>query len=140
MSQYYIDIALNEAKKAYNSGEVPVGAVIVKEGVIIARARNKRHSDKDVLAHAEIMAIKKAQKKLKDWRLYNCDMYVTLKPCSMCENIIKESRLMNVYYFADKSVQKNAYQQTKIVKLTSFSTEKMETYTELLTSFFDSKR
>ncbi len=76
--------ALKEAKKAYDKLEVPVGAVIVKDGKIIARAHNIKEAKNDTTKHAEILAIQKASKKLQNWRLNNCEMYVTLEPCSMC--------------------------------------------------------
>lgn len=89
--------ALKEAKKAYNKLEVPVGAVIVKDGKIIARAYNKKEEKCDTTNHAEILAIKKASKKLNSWRLLDCDMYVTLEPCSMCAGALIQSRIRKVY-------------------------------------------
>jgi len=89
--------ALKEAKKAYEKLEVPVGAVIVKEGKIIARAHNLKETKTDTTKHAEILAIQKASKKLKSWRLLDCDMYVTLEPCSMCSGGIINSRIRKVY-------------------------------------------
>lgn len=95
--EYYMNIALNEAKKAYNELEVPVGAIIVKDGKIIARAYNEKEKKNDTTKHAEILAIQKASKKLKNWRLYDCDMYVTLEPCSMCAGALIQARLRKVY-------------------------------------------
>lgn len=92
--------ALKEAKKAYDKKEVPVGAIIVKDGKIIARAHNLRETKKNALAHAEIMCINKACKKLNSWRLENCIMYVTLYPCQMCLGAIKQSRIKKVYFGA----------------------------------------
>jgi tRNA(adenine34) deaminase len=89
--------ALKEAKKAYAIEEIPVGCVIVKDGKVIARGYNKRESLQDVTLHAEIMAIKKACKKLGSWRLEDCDMYVTLEPCPMCSGAIIQSRIKNLY-------------------------------------------
>ena len=89
--------ALKEAKKAYDKLEVPVGCVIVKDGKIIARAHNLKESKKDTTKHAEILAIQKASKKLEAWRLLDCDMYVTLEPCSMCAGAIINSRIRNLY-------------------------------------------
>ena len=89
--------ALKEAKKAYNKLEVPVGAIIVKDGKIIARAYNQKENKKDTTNHAEILAIKKASKKLESWRLLDCDMYVTLEPCSMCAGALIQSRIRKVY-------------------------------------------
>ena len=92
--------ALAEAKKAKAIDEVPVGAVIVYNNQIIARGHNTREKDQSVLGHAEINAIKKASKKIGSWRLEDCDMYVTLEPCSMCSGAIIQSRIKNLYYGA----------------------------------------
>lgn len=97
----YMKEALKEAKKAYEKLEVPVGAVIVKNGKIIARAHNQKETKFDTTKHAEILAIQKASKKLKSWRLIDCDMYVTLEPCSMCAGAIINSRIKKVYIGAN---------------------------------------
>ena len=102
-------------KKAYKKKEIPFAAIIVKNGKIISKAYNKRMKLKSVLAHAEILAIQKATKKLNDWRLNGCDMYVTLKPCLMCESVIKTSRMDNCFYFAEKLDYKKEYNKTKII-------------------------
>lgn len=93
----YMKEALKEAKKAYNKLEIPVGAVIVKDGKIIARAHNQKETKFDTTKHAEILAIQKASKKLGAWRLKDCEMYVTLEPCSMCAGAIINSRIKKVY-------------------------------------------
>lgn len=92
--------ALKEAKKAYEKNEVPVGCVIVKDGKIIARGHNLKEIKCDTTKHAEIIAIQKASKKLKSWRLIDCDMYVTLEPCSMCTGSIIQSRISKLYFGA----------------------------------------
>ena len=89
--------ALKEARKAYDKLEVPVGAVIVKDGKIIARAHNLKETKTDTTKHAEILAIQKASRKLKSWRLLDCDMYVTLEPCSMCAGAMINSRIRKIY-------------------------------------------
>jgi len=89
--------ALKEAEKAYEKEEIPVGAIIVKDGKIIARAHNLKETRKSALEHAEILAIRKASKKLKSWRLLDCEMYVTLEPCTMCMGAIILSRIKKVY-------------------------------------------
>ena len=89
--------ALKEAKKAYEKLEVPVGAIIVKDGKIIARAHNQKETKFDTTKHAEILAIQKASKKLNSWRLLDCEMYVTLEPCSMCAGALINSRIKKVY-------------------------------------------
>ena len=92
----YMKQALKEAYKAYNKLEVPVGAVIVKDDKIIARGFNQKESTNNCIKHAEIVAIEKACKKLKSWRLMGCTMYVTLEPCAMCAGAIIQSRLDKV--------------------------------------------
>ena len=95
--EYYMKQALKEAEKAYRKLEVPVGAVIVKDGKIIARAHNQKETKTDTTKHAEILAIQKASKKLESWRLIDCEMYITLEPCSMCAGAIINSRIKKVY-------------------------------------------
>ena len=97
MEEKFMKEALKEAKKAYNKLEVPVGAVIVKDGQIIARAHNLKETKYDTTKHAEILAIQKASKKLNSWRLIDCEMYVTLEPCSMCAGALINSRIKKVY-------------------------------------------
>ena len=92
----YMKAAIREAKKAYKLDEVPIGCVIVQNDRIIARGYNRRNTDKNTLAHAELSAIKKASKKTGDWRLEDCTMYVTLEPCQMCAGAIVQSRLGKV--------------------------------------------
>ena len=97
MENKFMNLALNEAKKAYNENEVPVGAIIVKDNVVIAKAHNLREKENSSLSHAEILCIKKACKKLQSWRLDGCDMYVTLEPCAMCAGALTQSRINKVY-------------------------------------------
>jgi len=92
----YMKEAIRQAKKAYALGEVPIGCVIVYDGKIIGRGYNRRTIDKNVLAHGEIIAIRKACKKMGDWRLEDCTMYVTLEPCQMCSGAIVQSRMKKV--------------------------------------------
>ena len=92
----YMKMALKQAKKAYELDEVPIGCVIVYEDKVIARGYNRRNTDKNTLAHAEISAIKKASKKLGDWRLEGCTLYVTLEPCQMCAGAIIQARTTRV--------------------------------------------
>ncbi len=89
--------AIKQAKKAYKLLEVPIGCVIVHEGKIIARGYNRRNTDKNTLAHAELTAIRKAAKVLGDWRLEGCTMYVTLEPCQMCAGALVQARIDKVY-------------------------------------------
>lgn len=98
--QFYMKMAIEEAKKAGDIGEVPIGAVIVKNDEIIARSHNLRESKKDPTAHAEYLAIQKASKFLNSWRLEECQLYVTLEPCVMCAGAIVMSRIPHVIYGA----------------------------------------
>lgn len=88
--------ALLQAKKAKEIGEVPIGCVIVQDGKVIGRGYNRRNTDKSTLSHAEITAIRKASKKLNDWRLEDCTLYVTLEPCQMCAGAIVQARVKEV--------------------------------------------
>ncbi|MBQ3414126.1 MAG: tRNA adenosine(34) deaminase TadA [Clostridia bacterium] len=97
LEEKFMKEALKEAKKAYDKLEVPVGCVIVKDGRIIARAHNLKETKLDTTKHAEILAIQKASKKLNSWRLIDCEMYVTLEPCTMCAGAIINSRIKKIY-------------------------------------------
>ena len=92
----YMKEAIRQAKKAYGIGEVPIGCVIVYEDKIIGRGYNRRTIDKNTLAHAELAALRKASRKMGDWRLEGCTMYVTLEPCQMCSGAIVQSRIPRV--------------------------------------------
>jgi tRNA(adenine34) deaminase len=92
----YMKAAILQAKKAYALEEVPIGCVIVRDGKIIARGYNRRNTDKNALAHAELSAIRRASKKTGDWRLEDCTMYVTLEPCQMCAGAIVQARMQRV--------------------------------------------
>ena len=95
-ADYYMKEAIRQAKKAAAMGEVPIGCVIVSEDKIIARGYNRRTTDKNTLAHAELQAVRKASKKLGDWRLEGCTMYVTLEPCQMCAGALVQARMTEV--------------------------------------------
>ena len=96
----YMKLALKQAKKAAKKGEVPVGAVIVRDGKVIAKAYNLREKTHKATAHAEVLAIEEANKKLKSWRLDSCTLYVTIEPCPMCAGTIIQSRIKQVVYGA----------------------------------------
>lgn len=115
----YMREALKEAKKAFKKNEVPVGAVIVKDSKIIARGHNLRETKQDALSHAEIICIHRACKKLANWRLEGCTMYVTLYPCEMCIGAIKQSRINMVYYGAKD--------------------DKIESYDDNITTYYENK-
>ena len=95
-NSYYMKEALKEANKAYEKGETPIGAVIVKNNEIIARAHNLTETLNDCTAHAEVLAIRQASEKLGGWRLVDCDLYVTMEPCIMCSGAIINSRIKNI--------------------------------------------
>lgn len=97
----YMKEAIKQAKKAWEIGEVPIGCVIVFEDKIIGRGYNRRKADKNTLSHAELNAIRKASRKLGDWRLDDCEMYVTLEPCQMCSGAIVQARIRKVYIGCD---------------------------------------
>jgi len=94
--EYFMQEALYEAQKAYELKEVPIGAIVVNQGVIIGRGYNRRNTDKDPFAHGEMMAIKEASLAIGDWRLEECTLYVTLEPCPMCAGAIVQSRIPKV--------------------------------------------
>ena len=143
----FMEIALKEAKKANKKDEVPIGAVIVKDNKVIAKGYNKREKSKNAINHAEIVAIKRACRKLKDWRLENCEMYVTLKPCPMCAGAISNARIKRVYFGAEETNNKdNLCEQifsstrlnhkVELIKLEEYSS----ICSELLSSFFKNHR
>lgn len=98
MKEKYMLMAIDEAKRAFEMGEVPVGAVIVMNDNVIAKAHNKKEKLNCVTKHAEIIAVEKASKILNNWRLNECDLYVTLEPCPMCASAIKQARINHIYY------------------------------------------
>lgn len=134
MKEKYMKIALKQAKKAYENDDVPVGAVIVKDGKIIARAYNKKEKTKDATDHAEIRAIKKACRRVNDWRLTGCVMYVTLKPCVMCMGAIKQARIEKVFYGAPSIVDE------EIANINLIGNVLEEECSNLLRIFFKDKR
>ena len=97
MNQKFLDMAFELAEKAYNLNEVPIGAVIVKNDAVIGCGYNQKESNNSVLKHAELIAIEEASKNLNNWRLEDCDIYITLDPCPMCASAIKQARIKNVY-------------------------------------------
>lgn len=97
-NEYFMKEALKEAKKAYTKEEIPIGAIIVKDGKILSRAYNKREEKMISTAHSEILAIEKACKKLENWRLSDCEIYVTVEPCPMCAGAILNSRMKKLYF------------------------------------------
>ena len=137
MIEKIIETMYKEAIKAYKKGEIPVGALITKNNKIIAKSHNNRQKKHNLLGHAEINCILKAEKRIKDWRLDECEMYVTLSPCSMCETIIEKSRLKKVHFL----VKQPNYNEknSKIVQISDQNNQKEE-YEKLLKSFFERLR
>ena len=145
--KYYMKRAYAEAKKAYAIGEVPIGAVLVKDGVIIARAHNEREKKRSATAHAEMLCIEKACKRLSDWRLDGCEMFVTLEPCPMCAGAIINARIDRVFFGAYD--QKAGAAESKFSILNSgalnWSTEYLggvmaEECEDLIKNFFNERR
>ena len=101
MDERYMRMALDSAREAFRAGETPVGCVIVRDGVVLAQARNRREELRDPTAHAEILAIRQAAEALKNWRLSGATMYVTLEPCPMCAGAISQARLSRLVFGAD---------------------------------------
>lgn len=111
MQEYYMNLAIKEAQKALKIGEMPVGAVIVKNNKVIGKGYNKKEKNKNALMHAEIIAIQKACKKNKDWRLNECEIYVTMEPCVMCMGAIVESRIKKIYCGVQNNKSKKTNEQ-----------------------------
>lgn len=122
-------------KKAIKHNEVPVSCIITKDDKIISKAYNNKITKHDPTAHAEIIAIRKAAKKLKTWNLNECKLYVTLYPCKMCLDVINEARIKEVYYILDNEKEIN-----NNVKITKINSEKNEYFQEELKGFFKNKR
>lgn len=133
MQEKYMREALKEAQKAYDKLEVPVGCVIVKDDKIIARGHNLKETKLDTTKHAEIIAIQKASKKLQSWRLLDCDMYVTLEPCSMCAGAIINSRIKNLYIGAIDEKTGAAGSVLNLFEDFTFN-HKVEVYKDILSS------
>lgn len=131
--KHFMNEALEEAKKAYKKLEVPVGVVIVKNGKVIAKAHNQKEEKNSPIKHAEIIAIEKACKKIKNWRLNDCEMYVTLEPCPMCAGAIINSRMKKVYIGVAQ--QKTGACGSKVNIIEEYSSEtKVETEFGILQS------
>ena len=134
----YLTKIIELSKKSLESGDVPIGAIIVKDGKIIGEGYNTREKNNDVMGHAEINAIKYASKNLNNWNLQGSVMYVTLKPCSMCLGVIRESRVDFVYYLLDKPEKKFEYSRTAIHNFDDENAK--EEYLGILQDFFKKLR
>ena len=147
MKEEYFDLAFKEAEIAYKENEVPVGAVIVKDGKIISFAHNMKEKNNCCLYHAEIIAIKEASKVLNNWRLDDCDIYITLDPCPMCASAIRQARIRNVYSALNNSdnintnILNDIFLTNSINPTVNFSTNLNEFRAKnLLASFFKKQR
>ena len=142
----YMKAALEEAKIAFDNNEVPVGAVIVKDGKIIAKAHNLKRKSNNIVNHAEMIAINKASEYLGDWRLSDCDMYVTLEPCPMCAGAIEQSRIRKIYIGSESNITCNKNVIKEILQNNDYNHRVLIEYVEnkdcskILTSFFANKR
>lgn len=146
MKEEYIKEMIKEAKKSLKSDDVPVGAIIVRNGKIISRGHNEKEKKKNSIKHAEIIAIEKACKKMKTWHLDECELYVTLEPCLMCCGAIIQSRIKKIYYGIEskrfgyiESIgtlfnEKNTHKMCEVINL------KNEESLEILQDFFKNKR
>ena len=134
----YFEETIKLAKKSIKSKDVPIGAIVVKDNVIVGKGYNTREKKQNIMGHAEINAIIRTSKLLNNWNLSNCELYVTLKPCNMCMEIIKQSRIKKVYYLLEKLPNKREYDQTIIEK--SEDGHLTEDYLSILQSFFKNLR
>ena len=137
MKNKYYETLLKEVNKCLKTEDVPVSAIIVKDGKIISKGINNRNKKYKTINHAEIIAINKANRKLKNCFLYDCDLYVTLKPCEMCKKVINNARIRNVFYLLDKPDNKKEYDKTKYV---NDNNKYSGDYQEILSNFFNKMR
>lgn len=143
MNTKFMEMAIKEAEKAFLKEEVPVGCVIVKDGKILSKAHNLKHTKNIAIHHAEILAIQKACQKVGNWRLDDCELYVTLEPCVMCAGAIVQSRIRHVYFGAyDEKV--GFYQNNRIKNLNHYPIVQggilEEECSQLLKKFFSERR
>ena len=147
MNKEFFDLAFDEANKAFKNNEVPIGAIIVKDNNVIASSYNHKEKDNCSISHAEILVIKEASKKLNNWRLEDCSLYVTLDPCPMCASAIKQARIKNVYSALSNSDENNLELISIIFKKDKVNPEVIfksnldsERSKKLLNSFFEKQR
>ena len=147
MNQKFLDLAFKYAEKAYKKDEVPIGAVIVKDNEVIGYGYNQKEKKNSVLEHAEIIAIRMASKKLNNWRLDGCDIYITLDPCPMCAGAIKQARIKNIYSALSNLDKENEKVVVDILKcdktnpeVTLISDIEPDKSKKILNSFFNIKR
>ena len=135
----YVNRIVKLSSIAFKNDDIPVGAIIVKNDKIIGEGFNKRNKYKSVIGHAELEAIENACKCVGDWRLDDCEMYVTLKPCMMCTGAIVDSRIKKVYYLCDRTnVCFKSEKYLNLIKITDIKNN--EKYLKILKKFFENKR
>ena len=139
MNQIIMQECYEYAIKKSKNNELPIACFVVQNNKIIAKSLNNKNIRNNVLGHCEILSINKASKKLKRWNLNDCELYVTLKPCEMCEWVIKNSHINKVYYLVDKLDYKKAYSKTTFQQAKGLDNEK-KIYQEKLKKFFENKR
>ncbi len=146
MKDKYIKVALDEAIIAYNLNEVPIGAIIVKDDKIIAKAHNLKRSTNNIMNHAEIISMLEASQYIGDWRLNDCEMYVTLEPCPMCAGALVQSRIKKVYIGTESNIKNNKKIIESILNNTEYNHQVEIEYlnnkdcSQILTNFFENKR
>lgn len=146
INERFMRLALKQAQVSYKKDEVPIGAIVVKNGQVIARAHNTRNASRNAVEHAELMAIERACKKLNDWRLTGCDLYVTLEPCVMCLGACYNARISNVYFGAYDLSGKGCVQLSEMIghtlnhELTLHGGVLEKECSAILTEYFKSKR
>ena len=141
LEEKIIETLFKLAKKSEKNGDFPVSALITCNNKIISTAYNKREKTHNTIDHAEIIAIKKANKKLKTWRLSDCELYVTLEPCEMCKNVIKEARIKTTYYYLEKSPHKQQYSKSNFIKVNYMKKNQIiAEYIKKISLFFLDKR
>ncbi len=142
MNNKFLNEIIKLAEKAEKNNCVPVGAIVVKDNKIISKGYNKKEKTNNPMDHAEIIAIKKASKKIKNWRMPDCEIYVTMKPCAMCQKVIAESRIMKVHYLIDNKKQSST--TNNILNKINMQKENERiyeiNYTKIITNFFKKRR
>lgn len=146
INERFMRLALKQAQVSYKKDEVPIGAIVVRNGEVIARAHNTRNASRNAVEHAELVAIERACKKLNDWRLTGCDLYVTLEPCVMCLGACYNARIANVYFGAYDLSGKGCVQLSEMIghtlnhELALHGGVLEKECSAILTEYFKSKR
>ena len=139
MKEKYMFLAIKESHKCATTEDFPVGCVIIEDDKVISLAHNSRNKSNVTIDHAEITAIIEANMKKKSWRLDDCDMYVTLEPCEMCKNVIREARINKIYFLVSRNLEKKPYSKCKFEKVV-IGNRKSDKYINDIKVFFTDKR